>query len=115
MANNSLLHDVVKDVTRRDGSVLVKLEGERDMLCLTELRGDLLGLLQDEPGELIVDMSAVGFMNSAGLAMLVEILKKVRGYGGQMKLVGLDKRVRSVFEISRLVDVFNICEAEASA
>ena len=107
--------DVIKGVRYEDQAVVLELAGEIDMRCSIELRSKFMELFQDKPRVLIVNMTEVEFMDSSGLATLVEALKWCRRNGGQLKLVGLVQRVLNIFEISRLESIFQIYDSEAEA
>ena len=107
--------EIVKGVSHRGQAVVVALAGEIDMDTSAAVRNRILGLLRDHPPLLVVDMTAVEFMDSSGLGTLVEALRWSRRNGGQLKLVGLADNVRSVFEIARLETVFEIYDTEAEA
>ena len=107
--------DVVQGIRRQDNAVIVELAGEVDLHRATELRTSLLTVVQEKPAVMIVSMAGVGFMDSSGLATLVEALQLTRRYGGQLKLVGIQRRVRSIFEIARLDTIFQLYDTEAEA
>lgn len=107
--------DLIKDVRHEDQALVLELAGEIDMQCSTELRDKFRELFRYKPQVLVVNMTEVEFMDSSGLATLVEALKWCRRNGSQLKLVGLVQRVRNVFEISRLDSVFQIYGSEAEA
>lgn len=48
---------------------------------------------------MILEMSGVAYMNSAGLRILADVMSANREHGGDLRLVGLNDRVRRVFEI----------------
>ena len=108
-------HGVIKEIERNNGVVTLMLAGEIDMYCSTELRVALLEIMQEKPSVTIINMENVEFMDSSGLAVLVEGLQLSRINSSQLKLVGLNKRVRGIFEISRLENIFQIYETEAEA
>jgi anti-sigma B factor antagonist len=56
----------------------------------------------------VIDMSKVDFMDSAGLGVLIAVLKRVTERGGDMKIACLQKKPRMVFEITRAYKVFGI-------
>ena len=112
-ANNS--QDIIRGVRRRDDKVILDLAGEIDMRCSSGLRGTFMELLESKPAVLVVNMSDVAFMDSSGLATLVEALQWCRRNSGELRLYGLQKRVRSIFEISRLESIFKIYETETEA
>ena len=106
---------MVQGVRREDGVALVALAGDVDLHRTVELRGCLLEVIQEKPKMTIVNMEKVEFMDSSGVAALIEALQLSRRNGGKLKLVGMQRRVRSIFEISRLESIFEIYESEAEA
>ena len=107
--------NVVKGVKRHGDAVILTLTGEIDMHCSVHVRGELLEIIQERPAKVIIDMNEVEFMDSSGLAVLVEALQLTRRDNLVLKLVGLNPRVRSIFEISRLDNIFQIYNIEAEA
>ena len=113
--NANSRNNVVKNVRQEKAGVILELSGDVDLHHSVELRQVLLEELGRKPSRLVVNMSQVAFMDSSGLATLVEALQLSRRYGGQLKLVGMQPRVRSIFEISRLDTIFQTCATEAEA
>lgn len=107
--------NVVKAVRQVKGTVILDLQGEVDLHRSVSLRGSLLETLQDKPVQIVVNMQDVEYMDSSGLATLVEALQVSRKNGTQLKLAGLQPRVRSIFEISRLDGIFKIFRDETEA
>jgi anti-sigma B factor antagonist len=97
-----------------DGA-LMKLRGEIDLSQSPEVRVGLLELAKAKPARLVVDLTDVSYMDSSGVATLVEALQQQRKHNGQMILCGLQPKVRSIFEIARLNLVFTIVEDRAQA
>lgn len=111
--NNS--NNIVKNIIRRDDVVILQIVGDIDMHSSTELRGELLEIAQEPPAKTIINMSEVDFMDSSGVAVLIEALQLHRRNSGRLKLVGINPRVRSIFEISRLDTIFEIYDSEDEA
>jgi len=105
----------VKAVRKQGDVYVLDVTGEVDLNRSVLLRETLLTVLQQKPRTLVVNLSEVGFMDSSGLATLVEALQLSRRYGGKLKLVGVQQRVRSILEISRLDRIFEIYPTEAEA
>jgi anti-sigma B factor antagonist len=93
---------------RRDRSNILPLKGEIDLHVSPSVTASLNGIIEKKPERLVVDLSGVTYIDSAGLAALIEAMQKVEGYGGKFLLAGLQETVRSIFEISRLDQVFQI-------
>ena len=58
--------------------------------------------------KILLNLAEVTYVDSSGLAVLIEAMQNVRGYGGHFGVVGLQEPVRTVFEIARLDQVFQI-------
>ena len=106
---------VVKSIRNDADAVVLELCGDVDMARSVELRERLREVLSGKPKLTVVNLAQVGFMDSSGLATLVEALQISRRSGGELRLADLAVRVRSVFEIARLDTVFKIYASEAEA
>ncbi len=98
----------IADVRWEDRSAVVAVNGEIDLSCSSEFQEELLALLKDKPARIVVDLSAVPHMDSSGIASLVKLLGRSRKASVPVRLAGLQKRVQSLFEITRLDRVFEI-------
>jgi anti-sigma B factor antagonist len=102
-------------VPERDRSNVLPLKGEIDLHVSPSVTTSLNSMIEKKPQRLVVDLSDVTYIDSAGLAALIGAMQKVEGYGGKFLLAGLQETVRSIFEISRLDQVFQIFpDAEAA-
>ncbi|PYJ37141.1 MAG: anti-sigma factor antagonist [Verrucomicrobia bacterium] len=93
---------------RRDRSSVLPLKGEIDLHVSPSVTASLNAMIEKKPRRLVVDLSDVTYIDSAGLAALIQAMQKVEAYGGKFLLAGLQETVRSIFEISRLDQVFQI-------
>jgi anti-sigma B factor antagonist len=93
---------------QQERSNVLPLKGEIDLHVSPSVTASLNRMIEKKPERLVVDLSEVTYIDSAGLAALIEGMQKVEGYGGKFRLAGLQETVRSIFEISRLDQVFQI-------
>ncbi len=100
---------------REGGAAVVALEGEVTVFTSPALRERLRSVLEDGPRRIVMDLSGVGYVDSSGVATLVEALREIRGLGGEMVLAGVAERVRGVLEIARLDTVFPTAETVEEA
>ncbi len=63
-------------------------------------------------GAMLVNLSDVGFVSSAGLRVLLAAAKQL---GGQLKVCGLNETVNEVFEISGFSTIFSVFPTEVEA
>ena len=57
---------------------------------------------------LVIDVSGVDFIDSIGLAVLVQMLKRVRANNGNLCLCGLTSAVRTILHLTRLERAFRL-------
>jgi anti-sigma B factor antagonist len=72
------------------------------------LEGDLKKLVENGARKVIVDMSGVDYVDSAGLGVLVGVAGILRTQGGELKAAGLQQRVADVFQMTRLTKVIEV-------
>ncbi|MBA2433452.1 MAG: STAS domain-containing protein [Chthoniobacterales bacterium] len=87
---------------------VLPLEGEIDLHVSPGIAASLQEMVKAKPPQLVVDLSRVPYIDSSGLAVLIEAMQNVAAYGGKFALAGLQESVRPIFEIARLDQVFRI-------
>ena len=65
-------------------------------------------LLNDGHRRLIIDLSKVETIDSSGLGVLIELLKKIRVGEGELRVAGIPSHLQVVFELTHLDQVFRI-------
>jgi anti-sigma B factor antagonist len=94
---------------------ILPLEGEIDSHISPQIAVALRELINGKPKKLVVDLSKVSYIDSSGLAVLIEGMQKVEFYGGKLYLVGLQENLRAIFESTRLDQAFRIFPDVAAA
>ena len=98
---------------------ILALEGEIDMSVSPRIAADLRALIRDKPEKVVIDLSKVSYIDSSGLAVLINGMQKVEAYRGKLYLVGMRETVQIIFETSRLDQAFrirrNVAEALAAS
>jgi anti-sigma B factor antagonist len=89
------------EITQRvEGDItVVAPDGRIDTLAAEQLDEVLQAALAEGKYKIVVDMSKVEYISSAGLRSLAAVLVKCRDEGGDMKLAALNERVTRVFKI----------------
>jgi anti-sigma B factor antagonist len=93
---------------RQDQVIVLKLAGRLDGPAGAELKKNINQKLDDGQGRFVLDMADVDFIDSSGLGSLVAILRSVGAAEGELKVAALTAQARSVFEITRLHNIFDI-------
>jgi anti-sigma B factor antagonist len=96
-------------------SAILAPEGEIDLHHSAALKQQLDEVLAASPPRLVLDLSGVSYVDSSGLAVMIEALQRVQGYGGRLILCGLRDGLRHIFSIARLDQVFSIHEDRSAA
>ena len=94
----------IKSVQQGD-VLLYQIQGEINISTSPELKKQFD---KQTSKKTVVDLSKVMYIDSSGLATLVEMLKKTKGQGGTLGLAGMSEKVRSLFEITKLDKLFSI-------
>lgn len=79
------------------------------------LRDTLRGLVGKNQKKILLNLGEVSYIDSSGIGELVSGFTTVTNSGGQLKLLGLNKRVKDLLQITKLYTVFDVHEEEASA
>ena len=91
------------------GSVnVLPLEGEIDLHISPRVESSLASIIAERPEHIVVDLSGVTFIDSSGLAVLINAMQDVKQYGGKLTLAGINSNIRSIFELARLDQFFLI-------
>jgi len=95
-------------------NVLV-LQGEIDLHASPRVKAGLSQLLEEHPRRVFVDLSHVTYIDSSGMAVLIEAMQSIHAYGGKLALLGLRDTVEVIFHIAQLDKVFRIFPDKAAA
>jgi anti-sigma B factor antagonist len=102
----------MKTSTRDEkGTTIVDIVGQIDLSSSPGLRKTLLELLKGTR-RLAINLIEVKYIDSSGIASLLEVLKEARQKDKRMVLFGLTIAVREVLQLTRLTGVFEIHETE---
>ena len=93
----------------QDGVLRVSLEGEIDHHEAIRLMGRLSGLVEDHlPGQMELDLAGLEFMDSSGIAVVVQTARKCTLCGGRLTVTNTPAQAKKVLTcagIHRLVDI----------
>ncbi len=103
-------HTIVVKTDLAPGVVVVHPSGDIDMSRSPELRAAIRSVQERKPPKLVVDLSDVEYMDSSGLATLVEAMRTSKANKTAMVICGMHDKVRSIFEIARLNQFFTIVD-----
>ena len=94
---------------------IVTVTGELHVTTAPSFGRELARLLADEPPGLVLDLSGVEYIDSTGLGVLLNCLRRVDRHGGRLALVVTNPTVLRLFQITNMDDTFVICDSRRNA
>jgi anti-anti-sigma factor len=98
-----------------DQVVTIKVTGRMDAVTAPGFEQECGRWIDRGESDLIVDLSALDYISSAGLRVILGVGKKIKGTGGALVFGGMSGMVKEVFEISGFSSIFPIHESVESA
>jgi anti-sigma B factor antagonist len=95
---------------------LIEADGRVDSTTADVLGNALNQAIEDGKRQLVLDLSKVEYMSSAGLREMVSALKRVKGpTGGDLRLASPSERVKEVLDLAGLDEIFEIYDTQVEA
>ena len=101
--------------SRTDGYELLTVEGELDIATAPRMLGALNDAIDETEAPLVVDLTDVVFMDSTGLALLMNARRRVVKQGHGFAIICPNGPIARVFEIADMVDSLRVCPDHESA
>jgi anti-sigma B factor antagonist len=89
-----------------------KIMGGPDATALHEKLHDLIELGKTK---VVIDLAEVEWMNSTGLGILISGVTTLRNGNGELKLVHVNEKIKSLLEITKLIGVFDMYDTVENA
>lgn len=98
-----------------EGTTIVELKGSLDVQGALDLWERVTPELDADRPSLLIDLSSVDLITSAGIGALVRLLHRVQSLDGRIALFGPNQRVREVIKVVMLADIFNLSDTVEEA
>lgn len=95
--------------------VVVEVEGQLIVSNRQELKQRVLDEAEGGARKILVDFARTGYIDSAGLGVLVSLAKRMRELGGDLRLANLNDDLRTLFELTKLDTLFQIADSREQA
>jgi len=102
-------------IDQKNNVWVCRMNGEIDINTAPQIKKVFDKMLSEKREKILINFEEVSYVDSSGLATLVEMLKNIRSYGGKLKLSSLSSKIRSLFEITKLEKLFDISNDEEEA
>ena len=96
----------------RDGVIILEVHGEININTSPDLKKHFE---KQAKKKIVVDLREVTYVDSSGLATLVEMLKKTKVQGGSLGLASMPEKIKSLFEITKLDKLFSVFQNQQDA
>ena len=98
-----------------NGFEVLDITGEINFDTSPVLRNTFIKLIGEKKNKVIINFNGVSYIDSSGLATLVELLQKIKSHSGVLRLCNINPKVKSVFEVTKLDKIFEILSCEEDA
>ena len=89
---------------------VVRVAGKMDAMGATEVWDEVSPMVSAEKPNLLLDMTGVPYLSSAGITTLINLLNRAKPLGGKLAIYGCNPTLRKVFRIVALEPILNVCE-----
>lgn len=103
------------DQSITDSVVILAITGDLDSFSVSYLKEHLQKLFNNDQHRIIIDLSSVDFIDSAGLGHLVSCLKVCMHNSGDLLLAGPNDSIKDLLRITKLVDIFKVFDTVEEA
>jgi anti-anti-sigma factor len=103
--------DVEFERSEQGGRLVLAVTGEIDLAVAVRFRQELETLVADSSGTGLVDLSAVGFLDSSGIRELLTASMAAQAAGGELTLLDPSATCRRVLEVSGVLSEFSVQES----
>jgi anti-sigma B factor antagonist len=100
--------DLELETTTRGQASVLSLRGEIDVYTAPRLRQAIIDLVDGGATRIVVDMERVDFLDSTGLGVLVDGMKRIKGRDGSLGIVATQDKILKIFDITGLNRAFSI-------
>ena len=94
---------------------IVALQGQINSTNAAPLEAEILALVAAGQKNLLLDFSALDYISSAGLRMVLVIAKRLKQDGGKLVLCSMQPAIREVFDVSGFLAILNVTATRSEA
>ena len=94
-----------------NGAKVMAINGKIDTLTSPTLQESIMAEIANKPQKLILDLTEVNYISSAGLRVLLIAQKSLKPNGGEVILIGANESLKNIFNISGFTPLFNFADS----
>lgn len=97
------------DITTNENMTIISIEGSIDSKTAGELQSKIMGKVS-ETDKVILDLTKVDFVSSAGLRLLLMIYRQIKSKNGKIILVGVSDEIKDVMAMTGFINFFEFSQ-----
>ncbi len=102
-------------IEKKDDMIICRVSGEITFSTSPDLRKKLIEAVDQGVKKVVINLKNVGYIDSSGMATLVELLQKVKSAEGDLKLAETPEKIKEILDMVRLKDIFDFEDSEEKA
>jgi anti-sigma B factor antagonist len=91
------------------GVIVIKLAGDIDANTAPTVQSQVSPYVQPD-GKILLDLSQVAYMSSAGLRVLLSLYRQTTAKNGKLVLVGLSEDIEDTMSVTGFLEFFTVCK-----
>ncbi len=95
--------------------VIFRIKGDIDAYSSPSLKDKIVKEIEGGTKKLVLNLTNVDYIDSAGLGVLVALLKRIKKEQGVLRIAGLKPNILKIFQLTRLNQIFDIFNTEEQA
>ena len=99
----------VEEAPQNRGVSILRVSGYVDTTTSPDLERRLQALLRDRRYHVVVDLTRVEYISSAGWGIFISEIREIREHGGDLKLAGMIPDVKEVFDLLEFENILQAC------
>lgn len=103
------------EIRKEKGAVIVSVKERINAVTAPDLENQITDAMEGGEKFLVLNMTQVEYISSAGLRVILATAKKLKADQGDIFLVGLQGVVKEVFELSGFYSIFKVFDTEEEA
>ena len=100
---------------KKDDVLIYRVNGEITFTTSPVLRKQLIEAVEKGAKKIVINLKNVGYVDSSGMATLVELLQKIKSSAGDLRLAEAPDKIKEILDMVRLKDIFDFADTEEGA
>lgn len=99
----------------KNNVIICSVEGEINIDTSPDLRKAFDRFIHNNIKKIVIDFSGVSYIDSSGLATLIELLQRLKRIDGKFRICSMSAKVKNIFEVTKILKLFGIFDTQEAA